>query len=259
MEVAQELAAKRAEENSRQLRSTESPSWQERAAWLLLCGVLVGVGLYILANYLRALAWALVLAIAIWPSYDRIRRQASPLVAKEVLPVLFTALVGLAVFLPFATLAVDALREVREIVDYGRTVEESGIPVPDFVIQLPYVGQWVADWWREHLSHAGWAKEIVQQMNTSSIRELGANLGASAVHRVVLFGISLLTLFFLFRHGESISMQCRTASQKLFGERGERAIAAVAVFYFWAVDLRRLWSAKRLAESAPGLELYPPS
>jgi predicted PurR-regulated permease PerM len=26
----------------------------------------------------------------------------------------------------------------------------------------------------------------------------------------------------LFRHGESISMQCRTASQKLFGERGER-------------------------------------
>jgi predicted PurR-regulated permease PerM len=222
MEVAQELAAKRAEENSRQLRSTESPSWQERAAWLLLCGVLVGVGLYILANYLRALAWALVLAIAIWPSYDRIRRQASPLVAKEVLPVLFTALVGLAVFLPFATLAVDALREVREIVDYGRTVEESGIPVPDFVIQLPYVGQWVADWWREHLSHAGWAKEIVQQMNTSSIRELGANLGASAVHRVVLFGISLLTLFFLFRHGESISMQCRTASQKLFGEQGER-------------------------------------
>src|ERR1700730_5987419 len=73
MEAAQELAAKRAGENSPQLRSTESPSWQERAAWLLLCGVLVGVGLYILANYLRALAWALVLAIAIWPSYDRVR------------------------------------------------------------------------------------------------------------------------------------------------------------------------------------------
>jgi predicted PurR-regulated permease PerM len=68
MEVAQELTAKRAEENSRQLRSRELPSWQERVAWLLLCGVLVGVGLYILANYLRALAWALVLAIAIWPS-----------------------------------------------------------------------------------------------------------------------------------------------------------------------------------------------
>ena len=196
------------------------------------------MGLYILANYLRALAWALVLAIAIWPSYDRVCRQASPLVAKEVLPVLFTALVGLAVLLPFATLAVDALREVREIADYGRTVEEFGIPVPNFIIQLPYVGQWVADWWREHLSHAGWAKEIVQQMNTSSIRELGANLSANAVHRVVLFGISLLTLFFLFRHGESISMQCRTASQKLFGERGERvALQMVASVHGTVAEL----------------------
>jgi hypothetical protein len=65
-------------------------------------------------------------------------------------------------------------------------------------------------------------------MNTASIRELGANLGANAVHRVALFGISLLTLFCLFRHGESISMQCRTASQKLFGERGARRKLAIS-------------------------------
>jgi predicted PurR-regulated permease PerM len=220
MEVANELAAK--EENSRQLRSTELASWRESAAWLLLCTMLVSAGLYILANYLRALAWALVLAVALWPLYDRVRRQMPPLVAKEVLPILFAALVGLAVIVPVAILAVDAIREFREIVDYGRRAEESGIPVPDFVIQLPYAGQWIADWWREHLSHAGWAKDIVHQMNTSSIREFGANLGTNAVHRVVLLGVCLLTLFFLFRHGENISMQCRTASQKLFGERGER-------------------------------------
>jgi predicted PurR-regulated permease PerM len=220
MEVANELAAK--EENSRQLRSTELASWRESAAWLLLCTMLVSAGLYILANYLRALAWALVLAVALWPLYDRVRRQMPPLVAKEVLPILFAALVGLAVIVPVAILAVDAIREFREIVDYGRRAEESGIPVPDFVIQLPYAGQWIADWWREHLSHAGWAKDIVHQMNTSSIREFGANLGTNAVHRVVLLGVCLLTLFFLFRHGENISMHCRTASQKQFGERGER-------------------------------------
>ena len=75
-------------------------------------------------------------------------------------------------------------------------------------------------------------------MNTSSFRELGANLGANAVHRVVLFGISLLTLFFLFRHGESISIQCRTASQKLFGERGERvALQMVASVHGTVAEL----------------------
>jgi predicted PurR-regulated permease PerM len=224
METSQESVAKRGDDSSQiqDLPRIEGPSRWQSAAWLLLCTMLVGAGLYILANYLRALAWALILSVALWPFYDRVRRRTSPAMAEEVLPILFTALVGSAVILPFATLAVDALREVHEIVDYGRSVEESGIPVPGFITRLPYGGQWVADWWHEHLSHAGWAKEIVRQVNTSSARELAANLGANAVHRVVLFGVCLLTLFFLFRNGESISMQCRTASQKLFGERGER-------------------------------------
>ena len=39
---------------------------------------------------------------------------------------------------PVVTLAVEAIREFREIVDYGRSLEESGIPVPDFVARLPY-------------------------------------------------------------------------------------------------------------------------
>jgi hypothetical protein len=55
-----------------------------------------------------------------------------------------------------------------------------------------------ADWRHEHLSHAGWAKEIVLQMNTSWAQEFGANLGPNVVHRVVLFCVYLLALFFCF-------------------------------------------------------------
>ena len=219
MELDQELAAKPIEESDRQL---EALSWRESVARLLLSAILVVFGLYVLANYLRALVWALVLAIALWPLYDRVRQKMSPWAAKEILPIVFTILVGLAVFLPVAVLAVDAVREVRDLIDYARSAEKSGIPVPEFAVRLPYVGQWVANWWAEHLSHAGWAKEILAKANTSSLREFGANLSANMLHRGVIFGLSLLTLFFLFRHGESVSLQCRTASQKLFGERGER-------------------------------------
>lgn len=219
MESDQESAAKRLEQRARQL---EALSWRESVARLLLSTTLVVLGLYMLSNYLRALVWALVLAIALWPLYDRVRQKMSPSAAKEILPVVFTMLVGLAVFLPVAVIAVDAVHEVRELIDYAREAEQSGINVPDFVARLPYVGQWVANWWGEHLSHAGWAKEILAKANTSSLREFGANLGANMLHRGVIFGLSLLTLFFLFRHGESVSLQCHTASQKLFGERGER-------------------------------------
>lgn len=224
MEAGQELAARQEESDSQiqDLPRIEGPSRRQSVAWLLLCLMLAGAGLYIMASFLRALVWALILAVALWPFYERVRRHTPPAAAREVLPILFTALVGSAVILPFATLAVDAIREVHELVDYGRSVEETGIPVPGFVTRLPYGSQWVADWWHNNLSHAGWAKEIIQRVNTSSARELGANLGANIVHRVVLFGVTLLTLFFLFRNGETVSVQCRTASQKLFGERGER-------------------------------------
>jgi predicted PurR-regulated permease PerM len=130
----QELAAQRVEESARQL---EALSWRESVARLLLSAILVVFGLYMLANYLRALVWALVLAIALWPLYDRVRQKTSPWAAKEILPIAFTILVGLAVFLPVAVLAVDAVREVRDLIDFARSAEESGIPVPEFAVRLP--------------------------------------------------------------------------------------------------------------------------
>jgi predicted PurR-regulated permease PerM len=63
-------------------------------------------------------------------AYDRLRRKTRRSFAKKLLPILVTALVGSTVFLPLTVLAIEVVREVHEIVDYGRSVEDSGIPVP---------------------------------------------------------------------------------------------------------------------------------
>jgi predicted PurR-regulated permease PerM len=199
----------------------DAPSQLQRLAWLALCLALVSVGGLVLSNYFHALAWALILAIALWPFYTRVRDKTPPPLTKEALPLAFTALIGLLVLLPVATLAVDVVREIRDIIDYSKSVGDSGIPAPEFLVKLPYLGPIGANWWHEHLSHAGWAKELLDQLNTSSAREKGANIGANAIHRLMLFGVCLLTLFFLFRNGDSITDQCLVASQKLFGERAE--------------------------------------
>ena len=100
-----------------------SSGWQQ-AASLILCAALIVAGVYILSNYLRALVWALVLAVALWPAYDRLRRKTRRSFAKKLLPLLVTALVGSTVFLPLTVLAIEVVREVHEIVDYGRSVED---------------------------------------------------------------------------------------------------------------------------------------
>jgi predicted PurR-regulated permease PerM len=195
--------------------------WQD-AARVLLPAILLALGLYLLSNYLRALVWAVVLAIALWPLFERARLRVPRRMRGEVLPALFTLLVGFVFVLPFAILAIEAVRELHDLVDFGRQAEQSGIPLPGFVAHLPFGSQQIGTWWTTNLAHAGWAKDALHGVNTESNRELGRNVGADALHRVILFGFAMLALFFLFRDGEAIRSQCLVASDKLFGPRGER-------------------------------------
>ena len=84
---------------------------------------------YLLLNYLRALAWAIVFAVALWPLYIRTYRRAHSRLTRETVPLLFTAVVGSIFLVPFAFLVVEAVREIQDIVDYSRQIEQSGVPV----------------------------------------------------------------------------------------------------------------------------------
>ncbi len=193
------------------------------AARTALSVLFLGLGLYLLSNYLRALVWAGVIAIALWPLFARATRGASQRMRSDIWPMLFTALVALVFVLPVTVLAVEAVREAHTVLDYGKQAEQNGIPVPEAVSRLPEkVAKPVTDWWSANLAHAGFAKEYAEKFDTASNRELGTNFGRNAVHRIVLFGFALLTLFFLLREGETVVNQSLAASDRLFGPRGER-------------------------------------
>ena len=123
------------------------------------------------------LSTCLGMSLPLWPAYDRLRRKTRRSFAKKLLPILVTALVGSTVFLPLTVLAIEVVREVHEIVDYGRSVEDSGIPVPVFVSRLPYGGPWLADWWNGHLAHAGWAKDFLHRSTHLRLANSDAALG----------------------------------------------------------------------------------
>lgn len=203
-------------------REPSAPQWQF-AARVVLGLALLAAGIFTLSNYLRALAWAVVIAIALWPLFERASAGASTRLRKEVLPLLFTLGVGLVFVLPFAFATIEVVREAHNVLDMARQAEEKGIPAPAAISKLPQnVQAPVTKWWEDNLAHSGWAKEMAQRIDTSSNRELGRNVGRSIVHRVVLFGFALLALFFLFREGHAVAEQCRRASARVFGPHGER-------------------------------------
>lgn len=219
-----------------------TPSFPGRAqtlARIALSLALLGLGLFILSGFLKALVWALVLGTALWPAYARARRRLPPKAGHDsLLPALATGLVAVVFMLPVALLAFEAAREAHDLLSYFRRAEDTGIPVPAFVARLPFGAEAVSAWWNAHLAHGGWAHELLERLNTASNRDLtrAVGVGVGVVHRLVLFLTCLLALFFLFRDGDALIEQSLTASHRLFGPRGERIARQMMVSVHGTVD-----------------------
>ena len=197
-----------------------SPTWQI-AARFALATALVLVGIWILHEFLPALAWAVVLAIALWPSYTRLLRLLPAGGDRALAPLLATVAIGIVFIAPLVLLAVALARETHFIVEFVGNVRHNGIPVPNWVPSLPYVGAAAADWWRDNLADPAAAEEMIGRVNLRNMSESARHYGAAIAHRLAILGFTLLTLFFLFRDGGALAGQLRDLSDRVIGLRGE--------------------------------------
>src|SRR6476659_9141268 len=125
----------------------------QQAAKFVLALVLVGLGLWTLHRYLPALIWAAILAIAVWPLYQRALRRWPPGPHNVMLPAAFTAAVGLVFILPFGMVAYQAGKEVRGIYDTVDKARTEGIPPPEWLSHLPVGASQATQWWQANLSN----------------------------------------------------------------------------------------------------------
>lgn len=213
----------------------ENPRPQRVARAVLGIG-LAGVALYTLRSFLPALAWATIFAIAIWPSYQRARRRWPPGGHDILLPLCFTVGVALVFLIPLALVGLQLGREARSLFSWVMDVQHSGIPVPAWIEHLPLGGTWASQWWRENLADPDDAHELVQRLHHGGMLAWGQHIGFQLVHRAVLFGFSILTLFFLFRDGALLTAQLRRVSHTLFGPRGERVGEQIVASIHGTVD-----------------------
>ena len=99
----------------------------QRIARVVLGTALLLLGLWILHRYLAALAWAAVLAIALWPLYHRLLRVLGGRGQREVAPLLLTLLVGCVFIVPFVYAAVEVAREMHVLAEYLVDARRTGV------------------------------------------------------------------------------------------------------------------------------------
>jgi predicted PurR-regulated permease PerM len=201
---------------------TASEHASQRVARVVLALALLLLGLWILHRYLAALAWAAVLAIALWPLYRRLLGALGGRGQREIAPLLLTLLVGCVFIVPFVYAAVELARETHVLAEYLVEARRTGIPVPEWVPQLPVIGHSVEEWWHTNLSDPEAAEELLGRIYARVPAESAREVGGEILHRLILFGFTLLTLFFLFRDGAAFSSRLIALSDRLIGAQGER-------------------------------------
>ena len=174
----------------------------EKTARYILIGLLVLLGGWMLRHFLAALCWAVILAIATAPLYDRWLADSRQAPAHlGVADVHFPARHRSAGAHRVRRVHRRARRLLRH--PYVRRLGEERCPeIPDWVRQLPWIGQWLSDQITSSLGDANAAAHVVSQARPTVV-ELTRAVGAQVLRRLVTLVFTLLTLFFVYMNRDS--------------------------------------------------------
>ncbi len=195
----------------------ETTGNRQAAARLAFGAAVVAVALWTFAEYLPALGWAGVIAIATWRFYRRVRGSAR---RGAALPALFAVGIGLVFLAPVVGLGWFAERESGAAARWIEGARKSGVPVPEGVENIKYVGPSVAAWWRDNLADPTSANTLVRGFDKTPLLEMSRHVGIAAGRRLVVFLFTMLALFFMYRDGDALADSLGRLSERAFGPRG---------------------------------------
>ena len=193
----------------------------------VLALALVGLAAWIAADFLPALAWAIVIAITTWPLYRRFAALIPQSLRRSIAPVLFTAIVGVVLLIPLM-LALHQLAQASDAaVRWIAELQKGGVPVPAWIAQLPFTGDLLVEWWRENLSDPKAAAQWLRGVNVESFTAWTRALGGELLHRLLLFFLTLTALVFLYRDGGWLAERAIATADRFLGDPGERLASKI--------------------------------
>jgi predicted PurR-regulated permease PerM len=180
------------------------------------------LGLFTLKTVLDALAWAGIFAIALWPLYERVIARFPPGRHNIFLPAVFTLGVAFLFILPLGIVGLQLAGQAANAQDWLQDARVNGIAEPPALEHLPFGQAELDNWWQENLGNPANARKLVQQATHGHVAHVGRTVGEQLVRRLTEFVFTLLTLFFLFKEGHTLTRQMRRAATRAFGLGGER-------------------------------------
>ncbi|OCP24738.1 MULTISPECIES: AI-2E family transporter [unclassified Ensifer] len=191
------------------------------ARWMLVFVLLAGV--YFFHGFLVPVLAAVVIGFASWPIY---RRLLAAVDGNRTLAATIAIICVIAfIVVPISVAAVYAVDEVRDWLVWAVETNANGAGVPAWLTTIPIAGAWLGAQWVKYVGHPGALGELVQLVSGSNIGNIYRGvlvIGASAFHAFLTLLFMLITLFFVYRDGQSFSKQLDHLGERIFPMRWER-------------------------------------
>lgn len=175
--------------------------------------------IYIIHRFIPSILWAAIIVIATFPLYKRWKRFVPG--GANTSALLFTFLLSIVFVIPLSWLISLLFKESQLFINYLQTVNRQGGSPPDFLQNIPLIGEEIERIWHEKLGEPGRVRELLANLHLSLasysyyIKQIGANL----LHRGFQLGFTLLTLFFFYRDGEKLYNQIHQVGEYCLGKR----------------------------------------
>jgi predicted PurR-regulated permease PerM len=194
----------------------------ERTIGQVLLAILAIGCVLVLRPFFTAVCLALILVVATWPAFGRVRNLLGG--RRNLAALLMVALATLVFVVPPALVASSIDQHVAGTLRLVRDLSQHGLPPPPaWAAEIDVVGPQIYARWQTLAGGGPEAVERIQAFIAWARHELIA-AGLSLGNAVVQLILAMLTAFFLYRDGDAVRRGLVIAGRRIAGDQAPRLL-----------------------------------
>ena len=184
---------------------------------------LVGVSLWVISPFAGAMIWAAMIAVTTWNGMMWL--QARLWNRRWLAVTVLTILMLLVLFVPLTVGIVAVVRNADDFAAWIAGLQSFQLPaLPQWLIGLPYVGERVAEYWKQLATSE--IVDLAKQAKPYASAVFGwlASRAGGVGWVLLQFLLTVIIAAIMYAYGESAAAGLLRFGRRLAGERGEKMV-----------------------------------
>ncbi len=176
-------------------------------------GALILIGCYfVIQPFLTAIILAAILAVVSWPLYLRAVNSLGNATAAAALMI---TIIVITVLIPLSVLSGVLAHQIPEVILWVKNWVADGMPLPDWLVNMPYVGQSISDAF--HFGLDPRALSGVLQKSFDPVSKWILNISMGIGNGLFQLALVAFIAFFFYRDGHSLARRLRVSLDRISG------------------------------------------